>query len=81
MFEELEEEGIIVPEEARYFPYRAAFDFECYFDKEKVEELKKTDKLTWQSPHVPLSISVCSKVPGYEDPKCFVSNGDAGQFI
>ena len=31
----VEEEGIIVPEEARYFPYRATFDFECYFDKKK----------------------------------------------
>ena len=29
----VEEEGIIVPEEVRYFPYRATFDFECYFDK------------------------------------------------
>ena len=29
IFEELEDEGIIVPEEARYFPYRATFDFEC----------------------------------------------------
>ena len=26
---ELEEEGIIFPEEARYFPCRATFDFEC----------------------------------------------------
>ena len=35
IFEELEDEGIILPEEARYFPYRARFDFECFFDKEK----------------------------------------------
>ena len=53
IFEELEDEGIIVPEEARYFPYRATFDFECYFNKEKAEELKSTEKLNWQSAHVP----------------------------
>ena len=35
IFEELEDEGIIVPKEARCFPYRATFDFECYFDKKK----------------------------------------------
>ena len=44
-FEELEDEGILVPEEACYFPYRATFDFECYFDKEKGQELKNTEKL------------------------------------
>ena len=58
MFEQLEEEGIIVPEEARYFPYHATFDFECYFDQEKAQELKNTDKLNWQSSHAPLSVSV-----------------------
>lgn len=35
-----------------------------------------TGKLTWESSHVPLSVSVCSNVPGYETPKCFVTNGD-----
>ena len=81
IFEELEDEGIIVPEEARYFPYRATFDFECYFDKEKAEELKSTEKLNWQSTHVPLSVSVCSNVPEYQEPKCFVSSGDSKEFI
>ena len=81
VFEQLEEEGIIVPEEARYFPYHATFDFECYFDQEKAQELKNTDKLNWQSSRVPLSVSVCSNVPGYQEPKCFVSNGDPNEFI
>ena len=81
IFEELEDEGIIVPEEARYFPYRAMFDFEWFFDKEKVHELKNTEKLNWESAHVPLSVSVCSNVPSFEDPKCFVSNGDPNVFI
>ena len=81
VFEQLEDEGIIVPEEAYYFPYHAIFDFECYFDKEKAQELKNIDKLNWQSSHVPLSVSVCSNVPGYQAPKCFVSNGDPKEFI
>ena len=81
VFEQLENEGIIVPEEARYFPYHATFDFECYFDKEKAQELKNTDKLNWQSSHVPLSVKVCSNVSGYQEPKCFVSNGDPNEFI
>ena len=81
IFEELEDEGILVPEEARYFPYRATFDFECYFDKEKGQDLKNSEKLNWQSAHVPLSVSVCSNVPEYQEPKCFVSNGDPKEFI
>ena len=81
VFEQLEEEGIIVPEEARYFPFHATFDFECYFDQEKAQELKNADKLNWLSSHVPLSVSVCCNVPGYQAPKCFVSNGDPSVFI
>ena len=81
VFEQLEEEGIIVPEEGRFFPYHATFDFECYFDKEKAQELKNTERLNWQSSHVPLSVSVCSNVPGYQAPKCFVSNGDPNKCI
>ena len=81
VFEELEEESIIVPDEARYLPYRATYDFECYFDQEKAQELKNTEKLTWQTLHVPLSVSVCSNVPGYQAPNCFVSNGDPKQML
>ena len=81
VFEQLEEEGIIVPEKARYFPYHATFDFECYFDQEKAQELKNIDKLNWRSSHAPLSVSVCSNVPGYQAPKCFVPNGDPNEFI
>ena len=32
IFQQLEEEGIYVDDERRYYPYRATFDFECYFD-------------------------------------------------
>ena len=40
-------------------------------------QINNSSKLTWQSAHVPLSVSCCSNVPGYEDPKCF----DPDQFI
>ena len=57
IFEELEQ-GIMVPEEECYFPFRATFDFECFFDKERARQLKNTEN-TWQSSHLPLSVSVC----------------------
>ena len=80
VFQDLKE-GIIIPEEARYFPYRATFDFQCYFNKEKTQELRNTDKLNWESAHVPLSASVCGNVPGYQAPKCFVTDGDPNRLI
>ena len=29
IFDLLEDEGIVIPEELKYFPYGATFDFEC----------------------------------------------------
>ena len=40
--------------------------------------MKNSEKLTWQSSHGPLSVSVCSNVP---EPKCFMSNGYPKVFI
>ena len=79
IFEKLEEEEIVVPEDLRYFPYRAVFDFEAIFDK--TCKTSPTNTLTWEMKHVPVSASVCSNVPGYDKPKCFVSEGDPQDLI
>ena len=44
-------------------------------------ELKSTDKLNWESSHVALSVNVCRNVPGYQAPKCFVTDGDPKALI
>ncbi len=80
IFDLLEDEGIQIPEDLKYFPYRATFDFECYFQKEG-QHPRNTAKLTWEAEHVPLSVSVCSNVPGYDQPKCFVSSGNSREMI
>ena len=77
IFEKLEDEGIDVPEQ--YYPYRATYDFECYFDKSDLPA--NTDKLTWTAKHVPLSVSVSSNVPGYETPTCFITDGDPKKLV
>ena len=33
VFERLDDEGIVVDEGLRYYPYRGTFDFECFFDR------------------------------------------------
>ena len=78
-FQLLEDEGFTVPEYLKFFPYRATFDFECMFTPET--DLNDTEKLTWNAKHVPLSVSVCSNVPDYDQPKCFVSDGDSKQLV
>ena len=67
-----------VPEHLKFFPYRATFDFECMFTPET--DLNDTEKLTWNAKHVPLSV-ICSNVPDYDQPKCFVSGGDSKQLV
>ncbi|KAK7443440.1 hypothetical protein BaRGS_00029359, partial [Batillaria attramentaria] len=57
------------------FPYRATWDMEVYFDQ---SDLPQTSTTTTQytARHVPMSASVCSNVPGYTKPICFISDGN-----
>ena len=55
------------------YPYRITYDYECYFDTKDLPS--SSDKLTWRAKHVPLSVSVCSNVPGYEKPQCLITEG------
>ena len=73
VFERLDDENIRVAESLRYYPYRATFDFECWFD---TEHLPSDSSVHWIARHVPLSVSVASNVPGHERVKCLVTNGN-----
>ena len=79
IFERLDDEGIIATPVLRYFPYRATFDFECYFSDERLPV--NSDKLQWSARHVPLSVSVASNVPGYEPAQCYVTDGDSDKLV
>ena len=46
--ENLDDEGIIVPEEFRYFPYPTTFDLECYFEKANANQVIVTYSLEYQ---------------------------------
>ena len=79
IFQRLDDEGIVVDEALRYYPYRATFDFECYFTGDNLPA--DTDHIQWSARHVPLSVSVASNVPGYEPALCFVTDGDADKLV
>ena len=79
IFERLDDEGIIASPVLRYFPYRATFDFECYFSDERLPT--NTDHVEWIARHVPLSVSVASNVPGYEPAQCYITDGDSDKLV
>ena len=79
IFERLDDEGTIVSPVLRYFPYRATFDFECYFSDERLPT--NTDHVEWIARHVPLSVSVASNVPGYEPAQCCITDGDSDKLV
>ena len=79
VFQRLEDEGTHVVDVLRFYPYRATFDFECFFDEENLPNA--TDHVEWVARHVPLSVSVASNEPGYEAPCCFVTDGDSNKSV
>ena len=76
VFERLDDENIRVSESLRYYPYRATFDFECWFDTEQLPS--DSDKV---ARHVPLSVNVASNVPWHEQVQCLVTDGDTNKLL
>ena len=72
VFERLDDENIRVAESLRYYPYRATFDFECWFDTEQLPS--DSDMVHLVARHVPLSVSVASNVPGHERVQCLFTD-------
>ena len=79
VFERLDDESIVVGDSLRYYPYRATFDFECYFNDERLPT--NTDHVEWIASHVPLSVSMASNVPGYEPAQCYITDGDSDKLV
>ena len=79
VFERLDDENVRVAESLRYYPYRATFDFEYWFDTEQLPS--DSDKVHWVGRHGPLSVSVVSNVPGHERVQCLVTDGDTNKLV
>ena len=79
VFERLDDENIRVSESLRYYPYRATFDLECWFDTEQLPS--DSDQVHWVARPVPLSVSLASNVPGHEQVKCLVTDGDTNKLV
>ena len=71
IFEQLEEYGIIVKEEDRFFPWFAVFDFESLLITRREQN---SEKLVWSSEHKPISVSISSNILGFVKPNCIVNS-------
>ena len=75
VFQRLDDEVITVVDRLRFYPYRATYDFECFFNRENLPA--DSDRVQWIARHVPLSVSLASNVPGHDTPRCYVTDGDS----
>lgn len=80
--ETLKEHGIEAPSADKYvYPFRGTYDFESIQCPHSKKDQSPTDNTQYLFEHKPLSVSVCSNVPGFEESRCFVSKGDDQELI
>ena len=72
LFEKLDEIGINVDSNHRFYPYFIVYDFEAYL--KKYEEQTTSSNTQYTHEHVPISVSICSNMEGYTEPECFVND-------
>lgn len=70
IFEQLDEYDIHVDNDIRHYPYFIVFDFEAIL--QAIDETQP-GKFKWSAEHQPISVSVCSNVEDFREPKCFVN--------
>ena len=58
------------PQKLQFYDKFVVWDMEAVLAK---KEIVTSDKLTWVSQHLPVSVSIASNVTGYESPVCFVN--------
>jgi hypothetical protein len=64
----------------RYYPYRIAFDIESMLCEDNNLPVN-TKTTSYMNRHELLSVSVCSNVPGFTAPVCFVRETTADECV
>ena len=73
--------GIIVGDEQnrRYYQYVITYDIECFLPSTGTPA--STHSTTYDNTHEFLSVSVCSNVPGFRQPVCFVRKSSVSECV
>ena len=74
IFQKLEDIDVFVPHDQRHYPFYCCYDFESILRQNNLPE--NGEKLSFTSKHIPLSVGIASNIPNFEDPICFVSEGN-----
>ena len=74
IFQKLEDIDVFVPHDQRHYPFYCCYDFESILSQNNLPE--NGEKLSFTSKHIPLSVGIASNMPNFEDPICFVSEGN-----
>jgi hypothetical protein len=70
----------IIPVDTTFvYPFRATYDFECYFDSSDLPTGGSVTKFL--AKHLPVSCSVASNVPEMTEPVCFITTGDPQDLV
>ena len=70
---------IVANEDDKYYPYECAFDFEAMLKKIEITDNEK--KLQITSEHVPVSVSIFSNVPEYDNKPIFICDSNPKKLI
>ena len=62
---------------AYVYEYRATYDFEAFMQP----YTKETKRTKYVCRHVPMSVSICSNVPDYTEPQCFINDNGVQDLI
>ena len=71
---------VVEKEDDKYYPYECAFDFEAML-KAIINNDTETKKLNLTTEHVPVSVSIFSNVPDYDDKPIFLCNDKPEELI
>ena len=73
------ETGLCIPTSLRFYPYWMTYDIESLLLKSDLPQ--STTTTTYHSRHELVSVSVCTNIPGYEEPKCFIRHSTVDQCV
>ena len=73
--------NIVIDEEDKYYPYEICYDFEAMVRPLKEIKNAEDQKLKITMEHVPVSVSILSNVPGYEQKPIFHCNNNPEELI
>ena len=79
IFDILATPGINIPTCMTLYEYRICFDIECLLTKDL--DISSTSNTEYEQIHKLASVSICSNVDGFKEPRCYITDGSDDELI